>query len=159
MRAATFTSSTGLPWSTPPASVIRPCSIMFLTFSILDILNICNILLQNFPELGMESNRRPLLKAPYCAAAFQPELGERPMTKESVTVKSDFSKLFMQFPVGGLRFEDFIASQQKNYDAFTKATQLATESWSLVITRQAELARKAAEDSSNTVRQLFNGAA
>jgi phasin family protein len=81
------------------------------------------------------------------------------MTKESVTVKSDFSKLFMQFPVGGLRVEYFIASQQKNYDAFTKATQLAAESWGLVINRQAELARKAAEDSSNTVRQLFNGAA
>ena len=81
------------------------------------------------------------------------------MTKESVTIKNDFSKLFMQFPVGGLRVEDFIASQQKNYDAFTKATQLATESWSLVITRQAELARKAAEDSSNTVRKLFNGGA
>lgn len=81
------------------------------------------------------------------------------MSKESVTFKSDFSKLFMPFPVASLRIEDFIASQQKNYDAFTKATQLAAESLSLVINRQAELARKAAEDSSNTVRQLFNGAA
>ena len=81
------------------------------------------------------------------------------MTKENVTVTSDFSKLFTLFPVGNLRIEDLIASQQKNYDAVTKATQLAAESWGLVISRQTEFARKAAEDSSNAVRKLFNGGA
>ncbi len=81
------------------------------------------------------------------------------MSKENITVASDFGKLFMPFPVAGFRIEDFITWQQKNYAAFTEATQLAAESWSTVFSRQTELARKAAEEGSNSVRQLLNGGA
>ena len=81
------------------------------------------------------------------------------MSKEINTVMSEFSKLFTPFPAMAFGVEDFIASQQKNYDAFAKATQLTAESWSMLFNRQAELARKAAEDGSNTVRQLFSGTA
>jgi len=78
---------------------------------------------------------------------------------ENNTIFNDFTKLFFQFPATGIRIDQLITSHRRNYEAITRATQLAAESLNTVFHRQVAIAGQAAEDGADGIRRLMSAGA
>jgi phasin family protein len=66
----------------------------------------------------------------------------------------DVSKAFAGFSFPGFDVESLMASQRKNFEAFTQANQLAVEGVQIMAKRQVEIATAAIEGASAALREL-----
>ena len=66
----------------------------------------------------------------------------------------DVGKAFAGFNLPGLDAESVMATQRKNFEAFTQANQLAVEGVQAVTRRQVEIAREAFEGASAAMREF-----
>jgi phasin family protein len=78
---------------------------------------------------------------------------------ENNSVFNDFTKLMFQFPATGIRIDQLITSQRRNYETIARATQLTAESLNTVFRRQVAIAGQVAEDGANGIRQLMSAGA
>jgi phasin family protein len=66
----------------------------------------------------------------------------------------DVGKAFAGFTFPGLDVESLLASQRKNFEAFTQANQLAVEGVQAVAKRQVEIVTEALEEASAALREV-----
>ena len=78
---------------------------------------------------------------------------------ENHSVFNDFTKLMFQFPATGVRIDQLITSQRRNYETIARATQLTAESLNTVFRRQVAIAGQVAADGANGIRQLMSAGA
>jgi phasin family protein len=64
----------------------------------------------------------------------------------------DVAKAFGNFRLPGLDVEAVVATQRKNLEALTQASQLAVEGVQAMARRQTEIARQAVQDATEVVR-------
>lgn len=67
----------------------------------------------------------------------------------------DVSKLMSDYKVPGLDIDALLATQRKNIEALTAATQLGFEGMQAVLRRQAEIMRQSVEQTSTMVNELL----
>ena len=68
--------------------------------------------------------------------------------------EADFGKFAQQFKMPKVDGADFLAAQQKNFEAVTAANRIAMEGMQALARRQAEIARSAAEEFGKATREL-----
>lgn len=67
---------------------------------------------------------------------------------------TDVGKAFAGFAFPGFDVESLIASQRKNFEAFTQANQVAVEGIQTLLKRQVEIASASIEEASSALREL-----
>ena len=77
------------------------------------------------------------------------------MPPKSSPQLADLTAMFSKFPTTSFPVQEIFATQQRNYEAFAKASQLAAESFGAVFRRQVEIANEFAAEGSTSVRNLF----
>jgi len=73
---------------------------------------------------------------------------------ETTSPTEQFSTFIRGLKLPGVDVNEFLASQKKNIEAFTKAINMATEGAGAVARRQAEILRAALEQSTAMIREL-----
>lgn len=78
------------------------------------------------------------------------------MPTQSIPASKDFAGLFTRFLFPSVDVSDVITTQQRNYDAIIRASQLVVESANTVLRRQIDIFGQLAEEGSNGIRDLWS---
>jgi phasin family protein len=68
---------------------------------------------------------------------------------------NDFTKMFSEYKVPGLDIESLMATQRRNMEAMTAASQLAVEGVQAVFRRQTEIIRQTVEESTAALKDVL----
>jgi phasin family protein len=68
---------------------------------------------------------------------------------------NDFTKMFSEYKMPGLDIESLMATQRRNMEAMTAASQLAVEGVQAVFRRQTEIIRQTVEESTAALKDVM----
>jgi phasin family protein len=73
--------------------------------------------------------------------------------------ENDFTKMFSEFKMPGFDIEGLMATQRRNVEAMTAASQLAVEGVQAVFRRQTEIIRQTVEESTAALKDVMTAGA